>query len=186
MQRNILSSAVKLTISLLSRFTSRLKAEQILPLISLAWNQKTQRLCWCPLEKQVSFPWLEMTPRDAGICPRDAELLLVFERYLCSCTLFSLLDTHVSCCFRVHAQSLWRAEHIVLNTHLSSFLCKIQLAKKALFPFVLVEIRAEPDQSRYICARTYLALRTTRNGVERSTCKQPSLGSSRFSSGTWD
>lgn len=136
-------------------------------------------------ESFISMAWND-TKRCGHPCPRDAELLLAFQTCLCSCTLFSLLDTRFSCCCWVHAQSLWRAEHIVLNSHLSSSLCKIQLAKKALFPFVLVEIRAEPDQSRSIRVRTHLAARTSGNGVERSTCKPPSLGSCRFSSGTWD
>lgn len=52
-----------------------------------------------------------------------------------------------------------------LNAHLLTFLCKIQLAGKALFPFVLVEIRTESDQSRSICAWMHLAVRASRNGI---------------------
>lgn len=185
MQRNILSSTVKLAISVLSRFTSRLKAEQLLPLISLVWNQVWMALLIPTWEESfISMAWND-TKRCGHLCPGAAELLLALQRCLCSFTLFSLSDTRFSYCYWDHAQSLWRAEHAVLKARLSSFLWKIRLAKKSLFVFVLVEIRAEPGQSRSICVCTHLAVRTPRNGAERSSCKRPSPGSGRFSSGTW-
>lgn len=67
-------------------------------------------------------------------------------------------------------------QNTLFLTLISSFLCKIQLAKKALFPFVLVEIRAEPDQSIYICTRVHIWL-----------WEQPGMGlrEARVSSPLW-
>lgn len=107
-------------------------------------------------ESFISMAWND-TKRCGHLCPRNAELLLALQRCLCSCTLFSLINTRFSRCYRVHVQSLWRAEHIVLNIISHPFWARFSWLKRlysSLFLWKLGQNQTREDP--YVCAHIWL------------------------------